>query len=73
MFIKFMDAARRLDEFYYLHDNERIVRVVSILKLYVEIINKYKELAEQYKAPVRDKFAKMNEEFVNELRANKGP
>jgi len=62
LFIRFMESVRKLDENYFFNDNERKIRVSSILNLYIEIVNKYQELAEQYKVPIKDKFLKVKEE-----------
>lgn len=57
-----MESVRKLDEYYFFNDNDRKIKVASVLMFYVEIVSKFEELAEQYRVPIQDKVQKIKEE-----------
>ncbi len=60
-----MESARKLDEHYFYNEEERKIKFSSIIKFYIEIVDKYNELADEYKVPLFETFSKLRLEFVN--------
>ena len=62
LFFRFTETSRKLDEIFAYNENDRKLKVGSILNLYIELVNKFEELAELYKSPLREKFTRLTEE-----------